>query len=227
MLDRNGTVKIMDFGIARMVQRDGPMTGMIVGTPAYMAPEQAELRPVSSCTDIYALGLLLYEMITGVAAFDGDTPVAVALKQIREYPKRPREIVPQASRAIEAVIMKCLQKDAAKRFQSVAEFEIALVRAAKARRVSPWEAAINRGLARAELELRDRLRQGAERTKVFLKRQDWRRLIRSPVRPMRRPSRSLVRIHCRLSLRSMVPFLGSQCFRHRIRSTRLHRMRLT
>jgi serine/threonine protein kinase/class 3 adenylate cyclase len=178
MLDRNGTVKIMDFGIARMVQRDGPMTGTIVGTPAYMAPEQAELRPVSSCTDIYALGLLLYEMITGVAAFDGDTPVAVALKQIREYPKRPREIVPQASRAIEAVIMKCLQKDAAKRFQSVAEFEIALVRAAKARRVSPWEAAINRGLARAELELRDRLRQGAERTKVFLKRQDWRRLIR-------------------------------------------------
>ena len=144
MLDRNGTVKIMDFGIARMVQRDGPMTGTIVGTPAYMAPEQAELKPVSSCTDIYALGLLLYEMITGVAAFNGDTPVAVALKQIREYPKRPREIVPQLSRAIEAVIMKCLQKDAAKRFQSVDEFEIALVKAAKARPISPWEAAINR-----------------------------------------------------------------------------------
>ena len=71
MIDRNGTVKIMDFGIARMVQREGPMTGTIVGTPAYMAPEQAELKPVSSCTDIYALGLLLYEMITGVAAFDG------------------------------------------------------------------------------------------------------------------------------------------------------------
>src|ERR1700681_2633075 len=57
MLDRNGTVKIMDFGIARMAQRDGPMTGTIVGTPAYMAPEQAELKPVSSCTDISALGL--------------------------------------------------------------------------------------------------------------------------------------------------------------------------
>ena len=158
MLDRNGTVKIMDFGIARMVQRDGPMTGTIVGTPAYMAPEQAELKPVSSCTDIYAVGLLLYEMVTGVAAFDGDTPVAVALKQIREYPKRPREIVPQLTRSIDAVIMKCLQKDPAKRFQSVDELEIALVKAARARPISPLEVAINREMARAELEIRNRLR---------------------------------------------------------------------
>ncbi len=176
MVDRNGTVKIMDFGIARMAQRDGPMTGTIVGTPAYMAPEQAELKPVSSCTDIYALGLLLYEMITGVAAFSGDTPVAVALKQIREYPKRPREIVPQLSRPIDAVIMKCLQKDAKKRFQSVDEFEIALVKAAKARPIPPWEVALNRGLVRAELEIRNRLHQGAEKAGLFLKRQDWRAL---------------------------------------------------
>ncbi len=184
MLDRNNTVKIMDFGIARMVQRDGPMTGTIVGTPAYMAPEQAELKPVSSCTDIYALGLLLYEMITGVAAFNGDTPVAVALKQIREYPKRPREIVPQLSGAIESVIMKCLQKDAAKRFQSVDEFEIALVKAAGARPLSPWEAAINRGLARADLEIRNRLRQSAEYAQTFLKRQDWRGLLRRQKTPV-------------------------------------------
>jgi serine/threonine protein kinase/class 3 adenylate cyclase len=183
MVDRNGTVKIMDFGIARMVQRDGPMTGTIVGTPAYMAPEQAELKPVSSCTDIYAVGLLLYEMITGVAAFDGDTPVAVALKQIREYPKRPREIVPQLSRAIEAVIMKCLQKDAAKRFQSVDDLEIALVKAARARPISPWEVAINRALARAELEIRNRQRQGLEHVKALLKRQDWSSLVRIQQEP--------------------------------------------
>jgi serine/threonine protein kinase/class 3 adenylate cyclase len=183
MLDRNGTVKIMDFGIARMVQRDGPMTGTIVGTPAYMAPEQAELKPVSACTDIYAVGLLLYEMITGVAAFNGDTPVAVALKQIREYPKRPREIVPQLSRAIETVIMKCLQKDAAKRFQSVDDLEIALVKAARARPISPWEAALNRELARAELEIRNRLRPGVENVKAFLKRQDWGFLIRIQQEP--------------------------------------------
>jgi serine/threonine protein kinase/class 3 adenylate cyclase len=177
MLDRNGCVKIMDFGIARMVERDGPLTGTIVGTAAYMAPEQAELKPVSVGTDIYALGLLLYEMITGVAAFHGDTPVAVALKQIREYPKRPREIVPQLSGAVESVIMKCLQKDAAKRFRSTDELEIALVKAGEARPLSPWEAAINRGLANAELEIRNRSRQCVESAKAFLKRQDWQRLL--------------------------------------------------
>ena len=184
MLDRNGTVKIMDFGIARMIQRDGPMTGTIVGTPAYMSPEQAELKPVSSSTDIYALGLVLYEMITGVAAFTGDTPVAVALKQIREYPIRPREIVPQLSGVIDAVIMKCLQKDPAKRFQSVNEFEFALVKAAKARRVSPWEIAINRGLGRAELEVRKQFSQGLEKAKLFLMRQDWRALTKIKEDPM-------------------------------------------
>jgi serine/threonine protein kinase/class 3 adenylate cyclase len=173
MVDRNGTVKIMDFGIARMAQREGPMTGRIVGTPAYMAPEQAELKPVSPCTDIYALGLVLYEMITGVPAFSGDTPVAVALKQIREYPKRPREIMPQLSAPIDAAIMKCLQKDSAKRFQSVDEFEIALQRAAKAKRVSPWEVSVNRGLQRAEIEIRKGLRKGTESAQNFVKQQDW------------------------------------------------------
>src|SRR5258708_5194206 len=148
MLHRTGTVKIMDFGIARMVQRDGPMTGTIVGTPAYMAPEQAELKPVSSCTDIYALGLVLYEMVIGVAAFSAATPAAVALQQLPEYPKRPREIVPQLTRAIEAVIMKCLQKDASKRYKSVGELEIALVKASKARPVRPWDVALNRRLER-------------------------------------------------------------------------------
>ena len=183
MLDRNGTVKIMDFGIAKMVQREGPMTGTIVGTPAYMAPEQAELKPVGPCTDIYALGLLLYEMITGVTAFNGDTPVAVALKQIREYPKRPREIVPDLTRAMDAVIMKCLQKDAAKRFQSIDQFETALAKAVKARRARPWEVALNRGLERAEHEIRNRSRQGLEKADAFLKRQDWRSLLRIQEEP--------------------------------------------
>ncbi|MGA7791652.1 MAG: protein kinase [Candidatus Acidiferrales bacterium] len=183
MVNRTGAVKIMDFGIARMVQRDDPMTGTIVGTPSYMAPEQAELKPVSSCTDIYAVGLLLYEMVTGVAAFDGDTPVAVALKQIREYPKRPREIVPQLTRSIDAVIMKCLQKEPAKRFQSVDELEIALVKAAKARPISPWEVAINREMARAELEIRNRLRSAIENAKAFLARQDWTPLVRIQEEP--------------------------------------------
>ena len=173
MLDRKSNVKIMDFGIARMIQRDGPKTGTIVGTPAYMAPEQAELKPVSAGTDIYALGLLLYEMITGVAAFSGDTPVAVALKQIQVYPKRPRELMPQLSGAIDKVIMKCLQKDPARRFQSVDQLEMALVKASKARPLSPLEASINRWVMRAEREIRNRSHQGVENAKAFLIRQDW------------------------------------------------------
>jgi len=177
MLDRSGTVKIMDFGVARMVHREGPMTGTIVGTPAYMSPEQAELKPVSPCTDIYAVGLLLYEMITGVPAFSGDSPVAVALKQIREYPKRPREIMPHLTRAIDAVIMKCLQKDPAKRFPSVDELEVALVKAAKARPIRPWETALNRSIARAEQEIRTRvlprIAEGIAKGIAYLKGRDW------------------------------------------------------
>ena len=172
MLDRKSTVKIMDFGIARMVHREGPMTGTIVGTPAYMAPEQAELKPVNSCTDIYAVGLVLYEMVTGIPAFSGDTPVAVAIKQIQDYPQRPREIVPQLSRAIEAVIMKCLQKDPAKRFQSADALEIALVKAARARPLSAWEAKLNRAVAIAEAEIRNRLHHGMEAAELLFDRKD-------------------------------------------------------
>ena len=174
MLDRSGTVKIMDFGVARLIQGTGPMTGTIVGTPAYMAPEQAELKPVSACTDIYALGLVLYEMVTGTPAFSGEPPVAVALKQIREYPKRPREIVPNLSPLIEAVIMKCIQKDSAKRYQSVDELAAALHRAAKARPVPAWQASLERELRKAETRASQLLRRGAEEAVAFLKRWEWR-----------------------------------------------------
>jgi len=126
MLDQSGVVKIMDFGIARLSQGNDQMTGTIAGTPAYMAPEQIELKPIGPRTDIYSLGLLIYEMVTGSQAFEGDTPIAIALKQIKESPRRPREIVPTLSADIEAVILKCLQKDPARRFQSVDELYAAL-----------------------------------------------------------------------------------------------------
>jgi class 3 adenylate cyclase/cell division protein FtsN len=183
MLDRSGTVKIMDFGVARLIQSNGPMTGTIVGTPAYMAPEQAELKPVSPCTDIYALGLVLYEMITGSPAFQGDTPVAVALKQIREYPKRPREIVPKLSHPVEAAILKCLQKDPAKRFQSVSELDVALERAAKAKAVPAWRVSIDKELCRADMIVRRVLRDGVEAVSAFMKRQDWRALTKIRTEP--------------------------------------------
>ena len=132
MIDQNGAVKIMDFGIARLMEGDLRHTMTIVGTPAYMSPEQADGKPVDARTDIYSLGLVLYEMVTGIAAFSGDNPVALALKQLTEAPRAPRELVPALTPQVEAVIMKCLEKSASNRFQSVEELEIAVRRIANA-----------------------------------------------------------------------------------------------
>jgi serine/threonine protein kinase len=126
MIDTQGNVKIMDFGIARSMEAGTRLTGSMVGTPAYMAPEQVAGKPVDYRTDIYSLGLMLYEMFTGRQAFSADTPVAVALKQIRETPPLPHEIEPTISVGIEKAILKCLEKEPGKRFQSVAELEKAL-----------------------------------------------------------------------------------------------------
>jgi serine/threonine protein kinase len=130
MLDRFGDVKLMDFGIARSLDTRSTATGSFLGTPAYMAPEQAEGKPADRRSDIYSLGLVLYEMSTGQAAFSGDTPLAVALKQIRETPPSPRNLQPGLPAQVEYVILKCLCKDPAKRFQAVAEVEAALAEGA-------------------------------------------------------------------------------------------------
>jgi hypothetical protein len=123
MIDGQGNVKIMDFGIARSMEAGTCLTGSMVGTPAYMAPEQVAGKPVDYRTDIYSLGLILYEMFTGVPAFSADNSIAVALKQMREDPPPPHEIEPSIPVATERVILKCLEKDPAKRFQSIAELE--------------------------------------------------------------------------------------------------------
>ena len=123
MIDAQGNVKIMDFGIARSMEAVTRMTGSMVGTPAYMAPEQVAGKPVDYRTDIYSLGLILYEMFTGTAAFRADNAVAVALKQMRESPVPPHEIDPQIPVGIERAILKCLEKEPAKRYQSIGELE--------------------------------------------------------------------------------------------------------
>jgi serine/threonine protein kinase len=123
MIDAQGNVKIMDFGIARSMEAATRLTGSMVGTPAYMAPEQVSGKPVDFRTDIYSLGLVLYEMFTGTQAVQADTPVAVALKQIRETPAHPHDVEPTIPVPIERAILKCLEKEPAKRFQSVGELE--------------------------------------------------------------------------------------------------------
>ena len=123
MIDTRGNVKIMDFGIARSMEAMTRLTGAMVGTPAYMAPEQVEGKPVDYRTDVYSLGLMLFEVFTGTQAFRADNAVAVALKQMHESPPLPRQIEPMISASLETVILRCLEKDPAKRFQSMAELE--------------------------------------------------------------------------------------------------------
>ncbi|MFQ5695159.1 MAG: protein kinase, partial [Terriglobia bacterium] len=121
MVDAAGNVKLMDFGIAHPAHKISSHTDNLVGTPAYMAPEQAEGQPVDQRADIYALGLILYEMVTGRAAFRGETPIEIALKQIREKPLAPRACEPLLPAWLERLILRCLEKEPARRFQSAGE----------------------------------------------------------------------------------------------------------
>src|SRR5262249_16605916 len=120
MIDGSGNVKLMDFGLAQLVAERSTSGA---GTPSYMAPEQAQGCPLDQRCDIYALGLILFEMFTGAAAFTGDTPMAVALKQIQDVPANPRSIQDTIPDHVAKAILRCLEKDPAKRFQSVGELQ--------------------------------------------------------------------------------------------------------
>jgi serine/threonine-protein kinase len=126
MIDPAGNVKLMDFGIARSLFALGH-TATLVGTPAYMSPEQAEGQPfIDYRADIYSLGLILYEVLTGVPAFQGESPVEIALRQVRDPPRRPRELDPTLPLELEEIILRAVEKEPALRFQSVAELAAAL-----------------------------------------------------------------------------------------------------
>jgi hypothetical protein len=126
LIGRDGAVKIMDFGIARLMDSRVTATGQVVGTPAYMSPEQAEGKPADVRSDIYSLGLVLYEMFCGRPAFSGETPIAIVAKHIGETPVAPRAIETDLPVRIDDAIRRCLEKQPARRFQSVEELEAAL-----------------------------------------------------------------------------------------------------
>ncbi|MFB0565873.1 MAG: protein kinase [Candidatus Aminicenantaceae bacterium] len=122
MVDREGNARIMDFGIARSLKTKGITgAGVMVGTPEYMSPEQVEGKEVDLRSDIYSLGVVLYEMVTGSVPFEGDTPFTIGVKQRSEIPKDPRELNSQVSSDLSRVILKCLEKDKDNRYQSAAE----------------------------------------------------------------------------------------------------------
>lgn len=127
MIDRDGNVRIMDFGIARSLKEKGITgAGVIMGTPEYMSPEQAEGKDVDRRSDIYSLGTILYEMVTGRVPFGGDTALAVAVKHKTEEPKNPREFNNQLPEDLSSLILKCLEKDKDKRYQSAEELRSGL-----------------------------------------------------------------------------------------------------
>ncbi len=122
MIDKEGNARIMDFGIARSVTgKRITGAGVMIGTPEYMSPEQVEGKDIDQRSDIYSLGVILYEMVTGRVPFEGDTPFTIGVKQKSEMPQNPREFNTQISDDLNRVILRCLEKDREKRYQSAGE----------------------------------------------------------------------------------------------------------
>jgi serine/threonine-protein kinase len=129
LITPTGNVKVTDFGIARAGTSDAlTQTGSVMGTATYFSPEQAQGHPVDGRSDVYSLGVVLYEMVTGVAPFTGDTPVAVAYKHVREAPVPPSRRNPDVPADLEQVILTAMHKDPDLRYQSAEDLRADLLR---------------------------------------------------------------------------------------------------
>jgi len=136
ILDDEGRARVTDFGIAKAGASDMTLTGSIMGTAQYLSPEQAQGHTVSGRSDLYAVGIILYELLTGSVPFDGETAVAIAFKQVSAEPRPPSELQPGVSAALDAVVLRALAKDPAQRFADADEFIAALQQARAALPIS-------------------------------------------------------------------------------------------
>ncbi len=131
IVDDEGKATVTDFGIARAGVSEITQTGSVMGTPHYLSPEQAQGFDVTAVSDLYSIGVMLYEALTGRVPFEGDSAVAVAMKQVSQVPQRPSSINPRVSPALDAVVMRALEKEPGRRFQSADAFIAALDAAIK------------------------------------------------------------------------------------------------
>jgi len=123
MIDKQGNARIMDFGIARSLESKGTTRpGVMIGTPEYMSPEQTEFREVDQRSDIYSLGIILFEMLTGRIPFEGETPISIAMKHKSEKPPDPAKLNPQIPEDLSQIILTCLKKNREERYQSIDKF---------------------------------------------------------------------------------------------------------
>ena len=121
MVQPDGNIKVMDFGIARAKNSHLTQDNSVLGTAHYVSPEQTQGKELGPTTDIYSLGIVMYEAATGQVPFQGDDAISVALKQVNEQPKPPSQLNPAVDPSLESIILKCMQKNPADRFQSAQE----------------------------------------------------------------------------------------------------------
>jgi eukaryotic-like serine/threonine-protein kinase len=131
IVDAEGVATVTDFGIARAGVSEITQAGSVMGTPHYLSPEQAQGFEVTAVSDLYSIGVMLYEALTGRVPFEGDSAVAVAMKQVSQAPQRPSSINPQVSPALDAVVMRALEKEPGQRFQNADAFIAAIDAAIK------------------------------------------------------------------------------------------------
>jgi len=128
LLDEEGRARVTDFGIARAGASDMTLTGSIMGTAQYLSPEQAQGQAVTVASDLYSIGVILYELLTGVVPFEGETAVAIAFKQVSAEPRPPSEVNPALPASLDAVVLCALAKDPAQRYADAEQFIAVLQR---------------------------------------------------------------------------------------------------
>jgi serine/threonine-protein kinase len=137
LVDAEGRIKVTDFGIARAGPSQMTEEGSIIGTAQYLSPEQAQGAPVTPSSDLYSVGIVLYELLTGTVPFAGETPVELAMKHLSKVPEAPSRLRPEVPRDLDFVVMRALAKGPDERYQSADEMDADLARIARGVSVSP------------------------------------------------------------------------------------------